>query len=138
MVALRQRQARAIRNALLNLSGQEGRPDFAVCTFPVLNRIHGALSQLRDAADEGNTREIFRHLRNTLMNGGWNYYRDATARQAAADILAALAEADEVLPQQVEESFDRLYAAGLNPVGAPVFEISAEDDASHAEGEVPG
>jgi transcriptional regulator with XRE-family HTH domain len=138
VAALRRRQAQAIREAIAGLEKHAGRGDFAVCTYPVLKQVNELLATLTDAAAEGNTREILRQVRNTLMNGGWNQYRDPAVRRSATDIVSGLAETDAVLAQRVEESFDRLYAAGLNPAGAQLVGASAEDDPPDAEDQVPG
>jgi transcriptional regulator with XRE-family HTH domain len=132
--ALRQRAARTIRESVANLREQVTREDFAVCTYPVLKRINELLVELASADAEGNTREILRQLRNTLMNGGWNKYRDPCVRQTTVEILNELAEAVEVLPQQVDEAFDRLNSTGLNPVGVSLFAVANEDDAGEGQG----
>lgn len=133
VAALRQRRARAIRDAIVGLEAHAGRRDFAVCTYPVLKQLNELLMSLADASAEGNTREILRQVRNTLMNGGWNQYRDPAVRRAAADTLKGLAEAEEVLPPRVDEAFDRLFAAGLTPAGAQLLGAGAEGDTPDAE-----
>jgi hypothetical protein len=137
LAAVRRRKCRALDAAVGGLTPHAGREDFAVCTYPVLNQINDLLTTLNDASAEGNTREVLRQLRNTLMNGGWNKYRDPAVRRAAAEILNGLAEADEVLPQRVNESFDRLYAAGVNPVGTRLFAAGDDDETPDGEDEVP-
>jgi transcriptional regulator with XRE-family HTH domain len=138
VVDLRQCQAWAIREAIAGLEQHAGREDFAVCTYPILKQVNDLLITLTGAPAEGNTREALRQVRNTLMNGGWSKYRDPAVRGAAADVLNGLAEADEVVPARVEEAFDRLYAAGLNPAGMQLLTVGPEDDTPDAEDEVPG
>jgi hypothetical protein len=133
---LRQRAARSICESVAKLREHATREDFVVCTYPVLKRINELLLELASAEAEGNTREILRQLRKTLMNGGWTKYRDATARQTAMAILTELAEAGDVLPHQVDEAFDRLNRMGLNPVGVPLFAIANEDDGDDAQDKV--
>jgi hypothetical protein len=43
-----------------------------------------------------------------------------------------------VLPRQVNAVFDLLYNAGLNPVGAPVFATSDEDEGADGQDEIRG
>ena len=124
---VRRRKCRELSTSISDLAEHVGREDFVVCTYPILKRVNEFLVMLKDADGEGNAREILRQVRNTLMNGGWNKYRDPAVRQTATDVLNSLAEADQVLPQDVNTVFDRLYQAGLNPVGSPVF-VSADED----------
>jgi hypothetical protein len=138
LATVRRRKARALCNAVERLSQDAARDDFAVCTYPVLKQVNELLTTLADASTEGNTREILRQLRNTLMNGGWNGYKDPAARATAVAILNHLAEAEDVLPKEADESFDRLSDVGLDPVGAKLFGGDEEDDTIDGENEVPG
>jgi hypothetical protein len=138
LATVRRRKSRALRDAIAGLARHAGREDFAVCTYPVLKQVNELLTTLNEASEEGNTREILRQLRNTLMNGGWSRYRAPEVRRAAVEILNGLAEAEEVLPQRVDESFDRLHASGLNPVGTPLFRLERGESTPDAEDEVSG
>jgi hypothetical protein len=138
MATLRRRKSGKLRNAIPDLAQHAQRQDFVVCTYPVLKEIQELLTLLANSETEGNSREVLRQLRNTLMNGGWNRYRDPTVRRTGAEILTHLAEADEVLPRKVDEAFDQLDRAGLNPVGAPLPEASEEETTADAQDEVPG
>jgi hypothetical protein len=135
--ALRRREACKIGEAISKLAGYAAPADFAVYTYPVVKQINDILAALVNDA-EGNTREILRQLRNTLMNGGWNKYRDGAVRQVAREILTRLAEADTVLAQEVDEAFDRLCDAGLNPVGASLLADADEDQDADAQEKIPG
>lgn len=137
MATVRRRKARELSVAFEQLEPHTVREDFAVCTYPVLKQVNELLATLLNAGTEGNTREILRQLRNTLMNGGWNRYRAPDSRRTALTILARLAEAEEILPKDVDEVFDRLYDAGLHPVGAPLFTADEEDEAPDGETEIP-
>jgi hypothetical protein len=138
LATVRRRRCRALGLALERLAAHANREDFAVCTYPVLNQVNELLHLLQDASAEGNTREVLRQLRNTLMNGGWNKYRDPAVRRVGAEILNELAEVDEVLPVRVNEWFNRISGTGANPVGAPLFADDEEDEAKNGEAEAPG
>jgi hypothetical protein len=136
--AVRRRKCRTLCAAMEELTPHSAREDFAVCTYPVLKLVNDLLTTLNDVSEEGNTREILRQLRNTLMNGGWNKYRDPSVRRIAVEILKGLAIAEEVLPQSVNESFDRLYAARMNPVGMPLFPVEKNDETPDGQDQIPG
>ncbi len=138
METVRRRRAGSIAEALSDLAPHAARDDFAVCTYPVVKKISELLETLINAQTEGNTREILRQLRNTLMNGGWRDYRDAKVRKTAIAIVRILQEAEEVTPQQVEEAFDQLHDAGLNPVGPPIFADSDENEGADVQAQVSG
>jgi hypothetical protein len=138
MATVRRRKCGKIRATVIALAEHAARPDVAVCTYPIHKDINDLLAVLASSDTEGNAREILRQVRNTLMNGGWNRYRTAAVRETAARILSHLAEAEEVLPGKVDEVFDQLDRAGLDPVGAPLPELSEDETAADAESEVPG
>jgi hypothetical protein len=135
MATVRRRQARSLAVAVMALEPHADREDFVTCTFPMLKQINGLLNTLRDAEQEGNTREILRELRSSIMNGGWNKYRSPKVRAMAVAILEHLAEAAEVSAKNAHAVFDKLHTLGLDPVGAPVFDSDeGTDDADGQKG----
>jgi hypothetical protein len=138
MATVRRRKSGSLRSAITALAEHADREDFVICTYPVLKEINELLIHLACSETEGNSREILRQLRNTLLNGGWNRYRQPAVRRAAVAILTHLAEAEKVLPSLVDEAFEQLSRASLNPVGASLPEFSAEEAILDAQGQVPG
>lgn len=134
---VRRRKARALVEEMKALEQYCEREDLTVWTFPILNQIKELLAFLADADEEGNTREILRQVRNTLMNGGWNRYRDAKARITVAAILERLANAEEVHAEDVDSVFDDLCRAKLNPVGSFLSGTENESPDVEKEAEVP-
>jgi hypothetical protein len=138
MGTIRRRRSGKIRAAVAGLAQHAERQDFVVCTYPILKEINELLIVLANSETEGNSREALRQIRNTLMNGGWNKYRTPAVRATVGHILAYLAEADEVVAQKVDEAFDQMDDAGLDPVGAPLPELTEAETNGDAENEVPG
>jgi hypothetical protein len=132
---VRRRKCRELSKSLAGLAAHAGRDDFAVCTHPLVRQIQELLVTLASADGEGNTREVLRQVRNTLMNGGWNKYREPVVRQTVARVLSTLAEAEEILPSQVDAFSEQLYIADLDPVGSLALAADEEDD---GKDEVPG
>jgi hypothetical protein len=95
--------------------------DFPLWTQQVLGSLHDSIRQL-SAADElssteheGNSCEILRQVRDTLLDCGWKKYREPQIRTAVLKILQRLVSADEVTANDAFDSMDQLLDLGLNP-----------------------
>jgi hypothetical protein len=137
MASIRRRKAASVAALVRELGQHADKDDFTVYTFPVLDRLKEMLGDMADAEMEGNTREIIRQLRNTLLNAGWNRYREPAVRTFAAEILTFLASAQEVEPNDVERVVATLNDLGLDSVGVPLF-LSDEDQDDEEGGEISG
>ncbi len=92
---------------------------------------------------EGNTRELLRRLRDSLMNGGWDDYRRKQVRSLAETVLRYLGEAEVVSPTDVGRISGELDEAGLHTVALPLLTFDDEnevgdEDRESAEDEVSG
>ena len=101
VATLRRKLADKIRSLVSGLAQEADRPDFAVATHPIVAAIRRALEQLSDAEFEGNAREILRQIRDSMMNGGWEKYRDTHVRDIAVQGARLLSTKDEVGPSHV-------------------------------------
>ena len=124
IATVRRRKATKIKNAIASLAKKAGRNDFEVFALKVVEEVRELLVQLTDVQREGNTREILRQIRDTFLDGGYERYREATARDLVATILERLAEADEVTPDDVDQVWDELYDSGLAALIPAVFAVS--------------
>lgn len=136
LASIRRRSARRLATAVTELEPHSNREDFVVCTYPILKQINDLLATLIDGNYEGNSREMLRQVRNTLMNGGWNQYRKTEVRKLVVDILQELANVEEVVPNHVKSGFARLLEAKLNPIGAPL-PLDDEDESINGQEEIP-
>jgi transcriptional regulator with XRE-family HTH domain len=132
--AFRRAQARALAEAVAALERDAKREDFSACAYSLFSRLKETIAALTDAPREEDACEVFRQLRNTHLNGGWDRYRSRKVRRIVTGILNYLARAEEVTPDDVKAAFDKLLAAGLNPVGAPLPELEGEDEDGDAQG----
>jgi hypothetical protein len=106
--------------------------DFEAFTFKVLEEIRELLVQLTDVQREGNTREILRQIRDTFLDGGHERYRAPKARDLVAAIFERLSEADEVMPEDVDQVWDELYDGGLSAPLPAIFVV--EEAKEHRDG----
>jgi hypothetical protein len=127
LATVRRREAAKLLKLVYGLAKHVTREDFVVCTHPVVDGVKTLLTKLQDAEMEGNSSEILRRLRDTFLDGGWNRYKEATARGLAERALQFLADAEEIGPRDANRFFDEMFAAGLRPVGLPLFGIEDEE-----------
>jgi hypothetical protein len=130
---IRRGEIQKIMKIVTSLGQQADREDFAVCFFPIVNGIRQLLDRLADAESEGNSREILRRLRDTVLDGGWSRYRDLEARKVAEQIIDYLARADGVTRDDVKRFSDLLRTKGLKAAGIPVFDLDDEGEGIDVE-----
>ena len=130
MSVVRRRGARLLAEQVDGLHKFANREDFSTCTFPVLSRLNALLKSLENADQEGNSREVLRQVRSSIMNGGWESYRSSDVRHLVKSILEHLGDVEEVSAKDAHAAFNRLSGLSLDPVGAPLFELAAEDDSN--------
>ena len=118
---VRRRAIEEIRHFLVNLNQHAGDPDIAVYTYPITRGLNDLIAKLSDAGSEGNTREILRRMRNTILDGGWKRYRNSDARKCLAEALEFLGTVEKVLPGDIQRLTQSMEVAGLQPFGAPLF-----------------
>lgn len=129
--SIRRDHVMTLAKDIRELARNAHRADFAVCTFPIVDRLRDLINKILLSADsEGNTREILRRLRDTFMNRGWESYREPAAREAAASIFDRLAALTDVLPEHVDEVLDRLSEINLAPFGLEILDADAEKEVS--------
>jgi hypothetical protein len=140
MASIRRRKTRNLALAVAELEEHAEQDDFTTYTFAIIDQLKTLLAELADATKEGNSREILRQLRNTFLNKHWEQYRKPEARHAAMAILHRLADAEEVLPQDVKETFRKLTSSNLNAVGPalPAFDEEEEEQDGEEKEEVSG
>lgn len=135
MASVRRRQAHNLARAVAELEKYSEQEDFTAYTFSVFNQLKTLIADLTAEDKEGNAREILRQLRNSFLDCGWEQYRKPEVRQTAVAILNRLAEAEEVVPQDVKAVFKQLLQIGLNPVGSPLPPVDEEDEQQNVEKE---
>jgi hypothetical protein len=114
--AVRRRQSQAALNALRAMDQLDpNRDDGAALTYPFFEAIRKALATIQDFDGEGNSREVLRRVRDTIINGGWGKYRQPETRAAVAEVLKSLLQ-ENVSPEQARSAGRRLRAIGLRPV----------------------
>ncbi|MCY2952788.1 MAG: hypothetical protein NTU53_12570 [Planctomycetota bacterium] len=134
--AVRRTRIRKIIQLTGDLGSNAARSDFHSYTFPVFDEIRSLLQFLGDREDlEGNTCAILRHIRNTLMDGGWNRYRDPGVREVAVAILQKLASVETVEPEDAALAFREMHAAGMSP-SLPVTLDDAPEEGEQREEEI--
>lgn len=116
----RQRQCTEIAAALDGVAGNAAIAHFVSSMDFVVKKLNKLLADLADVPTEGNTREILRQVRNTMMHAGRDQFRDPAKRARAIGVLNRLAVAVDVHPEDVQAAFDELYDAQLDPVGIPI------------------
>ena len=121
LATIRRRFAGKISKLIESLDSHAASDDFPLWTQQVLESLRESIQQL-SAADEsssaeheGNSCEILRQVRDTLLDSGWKRYREPDVRTAVAKILQHLAAAEEVTSEDAFESTDQLLDLGLNP-----------------------
>jgi hypothetical protein len=134
----RRQRAQAIRQAIIGLDADEDRDDFHVVMYPLLESVRNTLDCLLDCPTEGNAREILRLLRDSMMDGGWDRYKDRSARSVAIAVVAMLADAEEVTPRDALNAADTLEDAGFSLAPPSLLETNHETQHGRQEAEVPG
>jgi|SRR5579864_451803 len=111
--AVRRGALRKVIGLIRELESPSQERDFCVYTFPIVEEISETLKRLTDSRTEGNSREILRQLRDSLMDGGWEHYRNGESRKAVTVFLEKILSLDEVTPKQEGQFFDLLMSHGL-------------------------
>lgn len=121
LATVRKRRAKKIQDALLSIDDVAGDEYFAVFTEQVLSDTKNAIKWLADAeresddVREGNSLEIFRCIRDSLMNGGWENYRDQGVREAVVGILQILHEKDDIDEPDMRSAVEKMMDVKLEP-----------------------
>jgi hypothetical protein len=115
MATIRRRQARAIANMIAALGEHEKKSDFTVYTYPVFTKIKELLETIQPTREEGNSRMILRLIRDSLMNGQWEKYRNGEIRTKVGALIEKRLIVEEVTMAEVDKTFDELMDLGLNP-----------------------
>ena len=114
MGSIRRRRAKKLSVAIRALSEYEDTNDFHVYTHAALEGTRKAIDALDDCPEEGNACEIFRLVRDTLMDGNWDAYRRPDVRHAVAQLLYGLAaNRGSVEPEEAMAGIDTLDGLGL-------------------------
>lgn len=126
LAVVRRREAAKIGRLVADLEQHADGDDFEVWTHEVLGILRRLIRKLSDAEEdveiehEGNSCEILRQLRDTLLNTGWQRYREEDIRSAAVEVLQRLASADEVTADDAYRAVDNLLDVNLHPtIGFP-------------------
>lgn len=88
-----------------------------------MKQLRDDLAKIQEASSEGNAREVLRQVRDSLMDGGWESYRNAEARQAVSELLEELAAMEHVEPECAERAREMLESLGLGGGGIPLFNV---------------
>ena len=115
MATVRRRQARAIASLIAGLAEHEKNKDFTVYTYPVFTKIKELLETLQPAREEGNSCMILRLIRDSLMNGEWENYRNGEIRSKVVALIEKRLIVDEVTMADVDGTFDEITDLGFNP-----------------------
>jgi hypothetical protein len=135
LATVRRRLTKKIQGQIIDLASHASEdPGFATWTHGILEQLRIAIQKLSDAEEyavpehEGNSCEILRQVRDTLLNDGWMKYREPAVRKITAEILGRLAKADEVTSEDADWAFDQLLDAGLDPAVGPILPNVKEED----------
>jgi hypothetical protein len=127
MAVIRRREAQAIREQFVQLEQNAQREDLVMMALPITSAIRDSLDRIAGAETEGNSREILRRLRDSLLNGGWNNYRSQEATRAAIEAIDFLSNANQVTPSDVRRLSSAMQAAGLGILDVPLLSADDED-----------
>ncbi len=122
LASVRRREAGKIGTLVEALHQHIDKDDFEIWTHQVLERLRKLIRTLSDAEEEvdveheGNSCEVFRQLRDTLLNTGWQRYRKGNVRLGVVKILQHLASAEEVTGDDASQAMDNLLDLNLDPV----------------------
>jgi hypothetical protein len=110
---IRREEASALNAKLASLSGYTDREDFHVFAHDVLAALRSTIEKLDACDEEGNACEIFRLIRDSLMDGGWDAYRRDRVRNTVAQLLCLLSENEVVTAQDAFRASDELDGMGV-------------------------
>lgn len=140
LASMRRRRSAKIADLVRGLAKHCESPDFPVWTHEALQELRSLIQFLSDAEQfsdcpqEGNSCEILRQIRDTLLNFGWEHYRRGQVRDCVAAILTHMVQADEVTPPDAELAMDQLLDLGLNPAVGLQVSYAEEDREAHVSG----
>ena len=127
----RRRQVSQIAKHLRRLPGHAEQQDFHSVAFPVFDMVRRTYQDLAQFDQyEGNTCMILRYLRNSLVDGGWNRYKEKTVATAVADLLDRISKSESVNRQDAMDTFRLFYELKLRATLPVVIESG---DAEHEE-----
>jgi len=115
IAVIRRRLAHKLIEEIENLGKHAKREDFDVPASLVLQSIKEALQKLEAATTEGNAREVFRQLRDSMLDGRWKDYKLQAVRQVSSNILSDMGKLDRVDSSFYRDSYRKLKKAGANP-----------------------
>lgn len=127
LAAIRRQECRQLAIKVKMLEQQVDSDDFAVFTNGLLDSVRKLHARLfRQSADfegvtEGNSCEVLRQIRDSLMRLGWQKYRDREARETVLAIIKKLSTEDSVGPEVPDSSMDAMLECGLEPVLEPLL-----------------
>lgn len=133
LATVRRREGGRICQLVTDLKQDADKDDFEVWTHEVLGSLRKLIRKLSDAEEdadiehEGNSCEILRQLRDTLLNTGWHRYREQEVRNAVVEILQHLASADEVSSDDAHRAMDNLFDLNLDPAVGFVGQYGEEE-----------
>jgi hypothetical protein len=113
MATIRREKAAAIRRELTAVALCAQREDFHVYAHSLLAAVRDAIDELDACDEEGNACEIFRLIRDSLMDGGWDAYRRGDVRDMVAGFLDLLSKNEVVTAQESLVAGDELDAIGV-------------------------
>ncbi|MFM9963203.1 MAG: hypothetical protein ACKV2Q_18500 [Planctomycetaceae bacterium] len=134
LASQRRRKTQSIAQDITALSRHAEDEQFALWTEKVVERIRNAIQFLCDEEEtsdspcESNSCEVLRQIRDSFLNGGWEKYRRADARNAALGALKRLSSQDEVSGDEVNFAFNELLKADLDGAVFPIQTIFTDDD----------
>lgn len=119
----RRRQVSEIAKHLRRLPDHAGRQDFHSVAFPVFDMVRRTYQDLvRFDQYEGNTCMILRYVRNSLIDGGWNRYKEKAVAAAVADLLDRISKLETISRQDAKDTFRLLYELKLRATLPVVIE----------------
>jgi hypothetical protein len=125
--ALRRRHAHLVAKAVEALSVHADREDFVLFAHPIVEQLRALITKtLIEADEEGNSREVFRRVRDSLMDGGWKKYKEEHVRLAVAGVLHAVGQAEHVTGEDVAKAVVALQETGLETL--TMVGVDVEDD----------
>lgn len=123
VATIRRRKSQAIREQLEALSRHTGRDDFYMAVHPIVERIRDAISYLLDFETEGNSREILRQLRDSMLDGNWDKYQVPEVRAVALGMISMLADKPEITAKDAFSTVDAFANFGINGPGAILSDV---------------
>jgi hypothetical protein len=121
LAAIRRRRSQNVASLIERLGDHEDDPNFAVWTQEPLSKLKTLINALSVAEQEqeiqveGNSCEVLRQIRDTLLGDGWRRYSNGEVREAVLRILSSLSSKDDVTASDVDEFAEQLMDAELDP-----------------------